>query len=45
MARTANQLKFTTFANFPAVGGTGILYIATDTNTIYRWTGSAYVMV
>jgi len=45
MARTANQLKFATFANFPAVGGTGILYIATDTNTIYRWTGSAYVMV
>jgi len=45
MARTPNQLKFATFANFPAVGGTGILYIATDTNTIYRWTGSAYVLV
>lgn len=37
MARTPTPLKFASFANFPAIGGTGILYIATDTNLIYRW--------
>ena len=30
-------------AAFPAVGETGIIYVAIDTNMTYRWTGSAYV--
>ena len=27
-------------ANFPAVGETSILYIATDENVLYRWNGT-----
>lgn len=27
-------------ANFPAVGETGVLYIATDENLFYRWNGT-----
>lgn len=45
MARTPTPLKFASFANFPAIGGTGILYIATDTNLIYRWNWSAYILL
>ena len=34
-------------ANFPAVGETGVLYIATDENVMYRWNGTlnAYVQL
>lgn len=27
-------------ANFPAVGETSVLYVATDENLIYRWNGT-----
>lgn len=27
-------------ANFPTVGETGVLYIATDENVMYRWNGT-----
>ena len=32
-------------AGFPATGETGVLYVAADTGKLYRWTGSAYVVV
>ena len=32
-------------AAFPATGAANTIYIAQDTNTLYRWTGSAYVVV
>lgn len=45
MARTSVSLRFSTFATFPAIGDASILYIATNTNLLYRWTGSAYVLI
>jgi len=33
------------FAALPATGATGTLYVVTATNTLYRWSGSAYVEV
>lgn len=35
-------LEFASLAAFPAPGETGKIYIATDTNLQYRWTGTAY---
>ena len=35
-------LEYANLASFPATGETGKLYIALDTNLIYRWTGSTY---
>ena len=32
-------------ANFPATGESGKIYVDTSTNTIYRWSGSAYVQI
>lgn len=32
-------------AAFPATGAANTIYIAQDTNTLYRWTGSAYVVI
>lgn len=34
-----------TFAALPATGATATLYVVTATNTLYRWSGSAYVEV
>lgn len=36
-------LEFTNLAAFPATGEQGKLYVALDTNKIYRWSGSAYI--
>jgi hypothetical protein len=36
-------LEFANLAGFPASGSGGILYVAIDTNIVYRWTGTAYV--
>ena len=38
-------LEYAAAANFPATGETGKLYVALDTNDVYRWSGSAYVKV
>ena len=38
-------LEYAAEANFPATGETGKLYVALDTNDVYRWSGSAYVKV
>ena len=36
-------LEFTSLSAFPAVGETGKIYVALDTNKTYRWSGSVYV--
>ena len=36
-------LEFANTTAFPATGSSGIIYVAQDTNSIYRWSGSAYV--
>jgi len=38
-------LEFATLAGFPATGETGKLYVAINTNLVYRWTGSIYVAI
>lgn len=35
--------EYANLAAFPASGAVEIIYVAKDTNKIYRWTGSAYV--
>lgn len=39
---TSDFLTFAGTGSFPATGDAGKVYTATDTNRIYRWTGSAY---
>jgi hypothetical protein len=36
-------LEFANLAAFPATGETGKIYVRTDTNQVYRWSGSAYI--
>lgn len=36
-------LEYVNAAAFPATGSSGIIYMAVDTNSVYRWSGSAYV--
>ena len=38
-------LEYANLAAFPGAGDTGIIYVAADTNLVYRWTGSAYVVM
>lgn len=38
-------LEYNSSANFPSTGETGKIYVATNTNLIYRWSGSAYVEI
>ena len=38
-------LEYASAAGFPVTGETGKLYVALDSNDVYRWTGSAYVKV
>jgi hypothetical protein len=37
--------EFANLASFPVVGEASIIYVALDTNKIYRWSGSAYVEI
>jgi hypothetical protein len=37
--------EFANLGAFPAVGEASIIYVALDTNIIYRWSGSAYVEI
>ena len=41
-AQEAAILEYATVYNFPATGTSNRLYIATDKNTLWRWTGSQY---
>lgn len=36
-------LEFSSFDNFPTNGESGKLYVDTSTNSIYRWSGTAYI--
>ena len=38
-------LEFANLAAFPAPGETGKIYIATDTNKTYRWSGAGYAEI
>lgn len=38
-------LEYTNLAGFPVTGTTGKIYVALDTNKIYRWSGTAYIEV
>ena len=38
-------LEYTSTGNFPGSATTGIIYIAQDTNKIYRWSGSTYIEI
>ena len=38
-------LEFVNLASFPITGVDGKIYVATDTNLIYRWTGTLYVNI
>jgi hypothetical protein len=38
-------LEYPTFNDFPATGDLGKIYLALDTNKLYRWSGSAYIYI
>lgn len=38
-------VEFDSLADFPAMGETGKLYLAKDTNIVCRWTGSKYLRI
>lgn len=38
-------LEYSSTSSFPAIGESGKIYIAQDTNKTYRWGGSAYVEI
>ena len=38
-------LEFADLASFPATGESGKIYVALDTNNVYRWSGTTYVQV
>ena len=38
-------LEYSVSGSFPSTGETGKLYIATNTNQTYRWSGSQYVLI
>lgn len=38
-------LEYSSLSAFPATGESGKIYVATDTNLTYRWSGTAYVEI
>ncbi|MCX8526158.1 hypothetical protein OF897_19775 [Chryseobacterium formosus] len=38
-------LEFSSLSSFPTVGETGKIYVSTDTNHTYRWSGSTYIQI
>lgn len=38
-------LEFANLAAFPATGSVGVIYVALDTNRVYRWSGSTYTEI
>ena len=42
-AHVDDVVEYANLAAFPATGVASILYVALDTNAIYRWSGSTYV--
>ena len=41
-AVVSDVLSFTSTGAFPGAGALGVIYVAEDTNKIYRWTGAVY---
>jgi len=39
------HLEYSSLGNLPVAGETGIIYITTDNDKLYRWTGSTYTEV
>jgi len=44
-AGSSSVLEYTNFAAFPGTGAVAKIYVDKATNIIYRWTGSAYVIL
>jgi hypothetical protein len=42
---SANIVEATTAAGFPATGASQTLYVSTDANRVFRWSGSVYVEI
>lgn len=40
-----NFEEYADLASFPGTGASDIIYVAQDTNYLYRWSGSAYIQV
>ena len=38
-------VEYSTLSAFPATGDAGVIYVALDTNRIYRWSGSTYIEI
>ena len=38
-------VEYTALGSFPGTGVAGIMYVALDTNKVYRWSGSAYIEI
>lgn len=38
-------LEFANLASFPVTGTAGLIYVALDTNKIFRWSGSVYIEI
>lgn len=38
-------LEYNNYASLPATGESGKIYVTTDTNVVYRWSGSTYIQV
>jgi hypothetical protein len=38
-------LEYANLAAFPVTGSVGVIYVALDTNIIYRWGGSSYTVI
>lgn len=38
-------LEYASLSKFPTIGESGKIYTALDTNKIYRWSGSAYIVI
>ena len=38
-------VEFNNLSSFPGTGETGKIYVALDTNKVYRWSGSTYVYI
>lgn len=38
-------IEYSDLAGFPATGASGKIYVAIDTNKIYRWSGSTYIEI
>lgn len=42
---SAEVIEVASFALLPSPGASGVIYITTDTNNIYRWNGTGYSLL